>query len=223
MAHTIIKGIEIVFYNDEEKNITLEKSRRVRFPMTEIIPSFIESVKEAEKRLSRALNGYCEISVHHELGQELMAVIEAIDHEKFRQELWYSRDELESRSKRKGFLCLIASLEGKAVAFDYGYDDEEEGAFYSDNTATLIEGKGVGTTLFVLEMIHSYENGYKHTKLSTEEVDDKGRPLQRIWGRLGFETVSVDPSKGVKMRLTHTPQGMRSLYDRYISHTQPSN
>ncbi|UCH58005.1 MAG: hypothetical protein JSV18_03655, partial [Candidatus Bathyarchaeota archaeon] len=178
--------------------------------MAGIVPSFNDSVKEAENRLSRVLNGHCDVSVYHELDEELMAVLEAIDHEKFRQELWYSRDELDSRSRRKGFLCLIASLEGKAVAFDYGYDDEEDDAFYSDNTATLIEGKGVGTTLFVLEIIHSHEHGYKHTKLSTEEVDDKGRPLQRIWGRLGFETVSADPSKGVEMRLTHTPQAIRS-------------
>lgn len=191
--------------------------------MAGIVPSFIDSVKEAENRLSRVLNGHCDISVYHELDEELMAVLEAIDHEKFRQELWYSRDELDSRSKRKGFLCLIASLEGKAVAFDYGYDDEEDDTFYSDNTATLIEGKGVGTMLFVLEIIHSYEHGYKHTKLSTEEVDDKGRPLQRIWGRLGFETMSADPSKGVEMRLTHTPQAIRSLYDRYVSDKQPSD
>jgi len=191
--------------------------------MAETIPSFIESVSEAEDRLSRLLNGRCEISVHRELDEGLKAVIEAIDHEKFRQELRYSRDELDSRSERKGFLCIIASLDGRAIAFDYGYDDEKEGAFYSDNTATLIEGKGVGTTLFVLEIIHSYECGYRYTKLSTEEVDEKGRPLRRIWGRLGFETVSSDPLKGVEMRLIHTPQGMRSIYFRYVSDRQPSS
>jgi hypothetical protein len=191
--------------------------------MTEIIPSFIESVKEAENRLSRLLEGRCEIAAHHELAEDLVEAIEAIDHEKFRQELWYARDELDSRRKRKGFLCITASLEGRIIAFDYGYDDGGEGAFFSDNTATLIEGKGVGTTLFVLEIIHSYEHGYRYTKLSTEEVDDKGRPLQRIWGRLGFEVVSADPSKGVEMRLTHTPQGIRSIYDRYVSDKQPSD
>jgi len=190
--------------------------------MTEAIPSFIESVREAEKRLSRVLNGRCDISVHSELDEDLMGVLEAIDHEKFRRELWYSQEELDSRRKREGFLCLTASLEGKTIAFDYGYDDGE-GTFYSDNTATLIEGRGVGTTLFVLEMIHSYENGYRHTRLSTEEVDERGRPLQHIWGRLGFETVSADPSKGVEMMLTHTPQGIRSLYDRYVSDEQPSD
>ena len=185
--------------------------------MTEIIPSFTESLKEAENRLSRVLDGRCKITVHHELAEDLMGIIEAIDHEKFNQELWYSRDELDSRRKRKGFVCLTAILDGKTIAFDYGYEDEEEDTFYSDNTATLIEGKSLGLTLFALEIIHSYKLGYKHTKLSAEEVDAQGRNLPLIWGRLGFETVSAGPSRGVEMRLTHTPQAIRSIYDNYIS------
>lgn len=185
--------------------------------MTEIIPPFTESVKEAENRLSRILNGRCKIAVHRELAEDLMGIIEAIDHEKFNPELWYNRDELDSRRKRKRFLCLTAILDGKTIAFDYGYEDEEEDTFYSDNTATLIEGKGVGLTLFALEILNSYKLGYKYTKLSAEEVDAQGRNLPLIWGRLGFETVSVNPSKGVEMRLTHTPQALRSIYDNYIS------
>ena len=73
------------------------------------------------------LEGRCVISVHHELDENLRTVIQTSDHEKFRQELWYSRDELDTRIRRKGFLCLLASLDGRAVAFDYGYEDEEEG------------------------------------------------------------------------------------------------
>jgi len=188
--------------------------------MTQTIPSFLELVKEAERRLSRLLDGDCVISVHHELDDSLKAVIQTIDHEKFRQELWYSRDELDTRTRRKGFLCLMASLDGRAVAFDYGYEDEEEGTFYSDTTATLIEGKGVGSTLFALEILHSHHQGYARTKQSTEEFDEKGRPLTHIWGRLGFETVSSDPSGNIEMVLKYTPQDMRSLYERYISDKQ---
>ncbi|HUS78949.1 MAG TPA: hypothetical protein VM050_09870 [Patescibacteria group bacterium] len=190
--------------------------------MADTTPSFLESVREAEKRLSRVLNGRCEIAVHHGLDENLMKVVQTIDHEKFRQELWYSRDEFDSRRKKRGFLCLVASLDGRAIAFDYGYEDEEEGTYYSDTTATLIEGKRVGSTLFSLEIIHSYQQGYRYTKLSTEEVDEKGRPLTLIWGRLGFRTVSKDSSEGVEMRLTHTPQRIRSLYENYISDNQPS-
>jgi hypothetical protein len=62
----------------------------------------------------------------------------------------------------------LANLDGRAVAFDYGHEDEEEGTFYSDSTATLIEGKSVGSTLFALEMLHSYHQGYKRKKQSTE-------------------------------------------------------
>ena len=119
--------------------------------MTETVPSFTESLKEAECRLSRLLEGRCEISIHHELDSGLIADIETIDHEKFRRELWYDRDELDERKEKRGFLCLIARLDGRAVAFDYGYEADEEGAFFSDTTATRIEGKGVGSTLFALE------------------------------------------------------------------------
>lgn len=185
--------------------------------MTETAPSFSESLEEAERRLSRLLEGRCEISVYRELDAVLMTDIEAIDHDKFRRELWYDRDELDERKGRKGFLCLIARLDGRAVAFDYGYEGDEGGTFFSDTTATLIEGKGVGSTLFALEIIHSYENGYERTKLTTEEVDEVGRPLTRIWGRLGFEAVSSDASGNVEMVLRHSPEGIRYLYDRYIS------
>ena len=188
--------------------------------MTQTIPSFPELLKEAERRLSRVLEGNCVISVHRDLDENLKAVIQAIDHEKFRQELRYSRDELDTRTRRKGFLCLLASLDGRAVAFDYGYEDEEEYTFYSDTTATLIEGKRVGSTLFALEILHSYHHGYKRTKQSTEELDEKGRPLTQIWGRLGFETVSIEPSGNVEMVLTYTPQRMRSLIERYVSDKQ---
>lgn len=188
--------------------------------MTQTVPSFPELVREAENRLSRVLEGRCVISVHRELDENLKVVIQTIDHEKFRQELWYSRDELDTRTSRKGFLCLLASLDGRAVAFDYGYEDEEEDTFYSDSTATLIEGKRVGSTLFALEILHSYLQGCKRTRQSTEELDEKGRPLTRIWGRLGFEVVSSDSSGNIEMVLTYTPQRMRSLYESYISDKQ---
>ena len=182
-----------------------------------VIPPFAECLAKAETRLSQRLQGKCFITVHRELSEELLTTIETIDHQKFRQELWYSRAELEHKKKLPGFLCLTARLNEEVIAFDYGYDDEEEkDTFYSDNTATLIEGKGLGTTLFALEIIHSYHDGYKFTKLSTEEVDEKGRQLQRIWARLGFETVSEDPVKGIEMKLTLSPSNITTLYTRHI-------
>jgi len=93
--------------------------------MTQKIPPFPELLREAENRLSRVLEGRCVISVHRELDEDLKKVIQTIDHEKFRQELWYSRDELDARTKRKGFLCLLASLDGRAAAFDFCYEDDE--------------------------------------------------------------------------------------------------
>ena len=185
--------------------------------MNQKIPSFLDSVKLAEGKLSKALDGNCVISVQYTLDENLKTIIQSIDEKKFREELQYSLDELDSRSKKKGFLCLIASLDGKAIAFDYGYEDIEEDTFYSDNTATLIEGKRVGSTLFVLEIIHSYHRGYKRTKHSTEEVDDKGRPLTLIWTKLGFEKVSSDSSGNVEMMLIHTSESIHYLLEKYIS------
>ena len=188
-----------------------------------LVPTFADSLREAERRLSRLLSGQCDISIHLRLDEGLITVLEVIDHKKFRQELRYDRVELESRGVKRGFLCLVAWLNGGAIAFDYGYDGEEEGTFYSDTTATLVEERGVGSTLFALEIIRSYELGYARTRLSTEELDEVGRPLRRIWGRLGFEVVFTDPSGGIEMEMAHTPEGVRSLYDRYVSDSQPSS
>lgn len=122
--------------------------------------SFIKAVEEAEKRLSRVLNSRCRINVHNDLDEELMKTIQDIEKEKFSEDLRYMREDLILRKGKKGFICLTLEVEGKSIAFDMGYEDEE-GIFFSDDTATLIEGKGIGRTLFALEILYSHELGYK--------------------------------------------------------------
>jgi len=180
------------------------------------IPSFEDALKTAEAKLSRSMGGGCVITVHHCLDDELKRIIMDIDHEKFRQELRYDSEEIDERSSTKGFLLLLLHLDGKPVGFDYGYEDDEEGAFFSDSSATRIERKGVGSTLFALELIHCYWRGYRTSKLVTEEHDEQGRPLREIWGKFGFTVDEVSPATGIWMRLELTPTAMARVYHRYI-------
>ncbi|MBN2335734.1 hypothetical protein JXL21_09250 [Candidatus Bathyarchaeota archaeon] len=184
--------------------------------MSEGIPSFEEALNRAEDKMSRSLGGVCRITVHNSLDEELKRLVMAIDHEKFRRELWYDRDEIEKRVASKGFLLLLLHLEGKPVGFDYGYDDDEKGAFFSDSSASLIERRGVGSTLFALEIIYCYERGYRATKLTTEEYDEQGRPLMEIWGKFGFTRSDVDKANGIEMRLELTHDAVAKIYHRYI-------
>lgn len=184
--------------------------------MTDSLPSFEEALTRAESNLSRSLEGIVKITVHYELDDALMHTIQTMDHEKFREELQYSREEIEERAATGGFLCLVAHLDGRPVAFDYGYDDEEEGAFFSDSSASLIEGKGLGTALFALEIIHDYERGYRLVKLVTEELDEQGRALRGLWERFGFKATRFDPVKGIEMSMALSPEAVAAIYDRYI-------
>ncbi len=181
------------------------------------IPSFEDALRAAEAKLSRSMGGECVITVHHGLDDRLKRIIMDIDHEKFREELQYDREEIDVRASTKGFLLLLLHLDGRPVGFDYGYDDEGEGAFFSDSSATLIERKGVGSTLFALEIIHCYWRGYRTSKLVTEERDEQGRPLREIWGKFGFTVAKEDPRTGIEMRLTLTPEAVDRVYRRYIA------
>ena len=184
--------------------------------MTVSLPSFKEALKRAESNLSRSLEGQVRITVHYELDNELRQTIQTIDHEKFREELQYSQEEIMERATTKGFVCLIAHLDGRPVAFDYGYNDEEEGAFFSDSSASLIEGRGLGTALFAVEIIHDYERGYRLIKLVTEDVDEQGRTLRSLWERFGFKAIHFDPVKGIEMSMELNPEAVAAIYDRYI-------
>jgi hypothetical protein len=181
------------------------------------VPSFEEALTRAEARLSGALNGDCSVILYHELEGDLIDEIDEIERRRFRRELRYTREELSSRSLKEGFICLMVYLDGEAVAFDFGYDDAEEGAYFSDTAATLIERRGIGATLTALEALYSFEAGYRSVKMLTEEEDESGRRLMEYWGRLGFRVTGVDPSAGVEMRLDLGPVVVRDLCERYVS------
>lgn len=180
------------------------------------VPSFEDAVESAQRKLSLALEGPCEISLHDSLDEGLIGAIEAIEREKFREELRYGREELASRGHMEGFMCLMVHLDGEPIAYDFGYDDEEERVFFSDSSATLIERRGIGSTLTALEAVYCHGSGYGAVKMTTEEEDEAGRLLRSFWERLGFRTVSSDPAEGTEMRLELTRQAVRGLSDKYI-------
>lgn len=181
--------------------------------------SFEETRRKAEARLSGALGGACSVVVCHALTTDLFGEIEEIESRRFRQELRYTREELSSRSLKEGFTCLMVYLDGEAVAFDFGYDDAEEGAYFSDSAATLIERRGIGATLTALEALYSFEAGYRSVKMTTEEEDESGRRLREYWERFGFKVTGVDPSAGVEMRLDLGPEVVRDLCLKYVGTT----
>jgi hypothetical protein len=186
------------------------------FEMPEV-PLFDIVLRSAEARLSRALGGACTVEVSHSLNKARTDTILGIDHERFRAELRYTRKELEKHGRRKGFTCFLVALDGDHVAYDYGYDDKEQGTFYSDSAATIIERKGVGSTISALEAVYCYARGYKRVKLCTEERDEVGRALRMFWERFGFKVVSVDKDDNIAMIMELTPDTVAGLHDRYIA------
>ena len=180
------------------------------------VPALRDALAKAEAKLSSVLGGECRITVHHDFPRDLARVVEEIENRKFRQELQYSLKELFERSKRPGFTCIIFKLDGEPFAFDLGYNDVEEGAYFGDSAATLIERKGVGAVLTALDALYCWETGYKSVKMVTEEKDQTGHLLREYWERFGFRVTGADPKIGVEMRLNLTPENVRALCDKYI-------
>jgi hypothetical protein len=168
------------------------------------IPKLRDAIKKAETILSESLNGDVKIHGYKTTSKELMRKIMTIDSAKFRQELQYDELELTQRTSTLGFYCLMVYLDGTPVAFDYGYDAPEEDVFFSDSEATMIERKGIGRLLGILELLYLFENGYKAVKFTTEEMDDAGRPLREIWEKQGYRVAATYPDGGVDMVLEIT-------------------
>jgi hypothetical protein len=180
-------------------------------------PSFDEYLGKAEEKLSGALGGRCRIAVYHEMNGDILKIIGEIEDERFRSELRYSEKEFTIRSRRRGFTCFLVYLGERPVAFVFGFDDPEKGAYFSDSAATLIERRGVGSILTALETRYCLEVGYGSEKMITEELDESGRRLREYWERFGFYVTGRDPKIGVEMRLELTPEVVKRLCDKYLA------
>ena len=179
------------------------------------IPKFPELLRLAETKLTNRLGGNARIRFIMGYDEGVLGIIHIIDREKFREELRYTPLEIEQRMMKPGFLCLLVYLEDKPIAFEYGYD-VSEGVYFSDSQATLIEGKGVGTTQFALEILYLYKKGYQQITLSTEELDDQGRTLRSFWERMGFNVTNREQDGNVDMMMELTPETAYYQYEHYI-------
>ena len=179
------------------------------------IPEYEELKKTAEEKLRKSLNKDTSVVLVKGYDEEALRIIREIDNEKFREELQYSNEEIEERMKNPGFLCFLIYVEGKPIAFEYGYDIGD-GVYFSDSQATLIEGKGIGTTQFALEILYLYHRGYSKVKLTTEELDEQGRALRSFWERMGFVKLGEAEDGNVEMELELSPESAKYQYERYI-------
>ncbi len=180
-------------------------------------PSFTDYLMKAEEKLSGAFGSGCKVAVYHNMNRDILRIISEIEDERFRSELRYSERELTIRSKKQGFTCFIVYLDGRPVAFVFGFDDTENGVYFSDSAATLIERKGVGSILTALEALYCLEKGYRSEKMITEELDESGRRLREYWERFGFRITGTNPRIGVEMRLELTPENVGLLSSKYLS------
>jgi RimJ/RimL family protein N-acetyltransferase len=181
------------------------------------IPPLEDALKRSEQRLSKKLGESITIHFQTYLDDKLIEKITEIDHEKFRTELWYSKDELLEKSHKKDFICLIVHLNGEPVAFLYGYDDEfDPHWFFLDEIATRFEGKGIGKVMIVLLLVYCFELNYTYVTLYTEDQDEKGRRLREFYENLGFTYMGTDPQVGVIMKYEIREEELAKLYNRVM-------
>ncbi len=185
--------------------------------MSEEPPFFEEATKRAEERLSILLGEPVRISVHLSLDRKLIDDVLSIDSRMFREELRYTVWDLIKRGERKGFLLMLVHRGKEPLAFFLGYEDPElPSGFYGDDMASLVEGKGVGGSLFTLVHVYCYENGYTHFSCHTEEVDESGRRLREWYKSMGMHLVKTTAEDGDLLRVELTPEHVVWMYHRNI-------
>ncbi len=181
------------------------------------LPVLEDALKQAETRLAEKLGESITVTCRTYLNEQLIAKITEIDHEKFRSELWYSIEELQEKSSKKDFICLIVHRGDTPIAFLYGYDDEfDPHWFFLDEIATQIEGKGIGKVLVVLLLVYCFELDYTFVSLYTEDLDEKGRRLKEFYEHLGFAYMGTDPDLGVVMKYRIDQEELTKLYNRVM-------
>jgi hypothetical protein len=186
--------------------------------MGEEPPFFEEAARRVEERLSTLMENPVKISVHVTLERALIDEVLRIDSQMFREELRYTVWDMIKRGEKKGFFLMIVRQGKEPIAFFFGYEDEElPGGFYGDDMASLVEGKGVGGSLFTLVHIYCYENGYTHFSCHAEEMDEKGRRLNE-WYRTAAEMkrVRTSSTEGDLLRVELTPGHVNWMYHRHI-------
>ena len=180
-------------------------------------PLFEDALRQAVESAEESLEQSCSISVHTHLSDELISRLVSIDHEKFRQELWYDHNVFVEMAKQKDFVCIVFSLNGEPAAFLCGYDYADDPlGFFLDEVATRVERKGLGKILITLLFVYCYELGYNSVVLYTEDYDQEGRPLREFYESIGFKQIANDPRLGVVMRYSIEEEALNDLYKRVM-------
>ena len=176
--------------------------------------SFSSAVREAERRLVRVFPE-ASIEVHGGLDSRLLGVVQAMDQAKFREALRYTAEEIAGHAAMAGFVLILARDHGEPLGMAYGYD-HQEGGFFLDDLASMMEGRGVGRLLAALIVVYAHERGHGSVTLFTEEEDEKGRHLRRFYERMGFRYMRTTPGEGDVMVLDLEPGTAEALVARYI-------
>ncbi|MBN1682763.1 GNAT family N-acetyltransferase [Candidatus Bathyarchaeota archaeon] len=194
-------------------------------------PPFLEeAIRVAESKLSIILGTPCKISLQINLDDNLFKIVEQVDSLMFREELRYTKEEIELRVNTNGFILFMAKIQDKTLSLLFGYNDNSiPGGFYLDTLASVIEGKGIGSTLVALLLIYCYETGYSYISLNTEEFDEKKRPLRKFYESIGFQYIYTNQNEGDLMRIQLSPERIIPIYKKFVStipnqsHQTPSN
>jgi GNAT superfamily N-acetyltransferase len=162
------------------------------------VTHLFEGLRKAEVFLSERMGKPVTVRASTKLDEAALGLFESVDHRAFKEEFWYSREEIASKSWRKGFIAFTVYLEGEPVGMLYGYELDTS-TFFLDEVAALNEGKGIGKSLVKLLIQHCSVKGYGEISLYTEEVDEKGRRLREFYESLGFRLRDAQPGQGIEM------------------------
>jgi GNAT superfamily N-acetyltransferase len=132
------------------------------------------------------------------LDEAALGLFESVDHWAFKEELWYSRGEIASKSRRRGFIAFTVHVEGELAGMLYGYELDPL-TFFLDEVVALSEGKGIGGSLVKLLIQYCRDKGYSVIRMYTEEVNWKGRKLKLFYEGLGFRVCGSMPDNGIEM------------------------
>jgi len=162
------------------------------------ITHLFEGLRKAAVFLSERLGKPVEVRASTTLDEAALGLFESVDHRAFKEELWYSKEEIASKSRRKGFIAFTVYIIGEPVGMLYGYELDPS-TFFLDEVVALNEGKGIGKSLVRLLIQHCSVKGYGEISLYTEEVDEKGRRLREFYAGLGFRLRDAQPEQGIEM------------------------
>jgi GNAT superfamily N-acetyltransferase len=175
------------------------------------VTHLFEGLMKTEVFLSERLGRPVTVRASTTLDEAALGLFESVDHRAFKEELWYSKEEIASKSRRKGFIAFTVYIEREPVGMLYGYELAPS-TFFLDEVVALNEGKGIGKSLVKLLIQHCNVKGYGEISLYTEEVDEKGRRLREFYAGLGFQLRDTQPGQGIEMfySLGKTPESKDS-------------